>query len=290
MTSSPLANLAQQERTRHEILHKSEVIPPLPDIVVRALTLLNEGETEPVDLEDLLRYDQVLVARLLGMVNSPFYGLARRITSIRDAIMVLGFRGLRSLLLASSTAKYMRRDFSCYGHDDKGLWLHALSVGSAARSLAKQVRLVPAMWEELFVAGLLHDIGKMLVAPYLVSAAVRVSDPAEERLRLGLDHAEVGALVAAKWKLTPMVQEILRQHHGHETPPEHAVPIAVVRLADVLAHEAGTGYFSGRVPAVRALPCDLQALGLTEETWQASHATAIEAMHAAVASMSRITS
>ena len=99
--TSPLANIAQQERMRREILHKSDLIPPLPELVVRILALLNKQDTEPKELEENLEQDQVLVAKMLAMVNSPFYGLNRSITNIRDAIMVLGFRGLRSLILAS---------------------------------------------------------------------------------------------------------------------------------------------------------------------------------------------
>ena len=110
MSHTTLNQLAKQEKTRREILHKSDLIPPLPDLVARLLGLLNRQETEPADLEELLQNDQVLVAKMLAMVNSPFYGLNRAIGTIKEAVMVLGFRGVRSLVLATSTAKFLQRD------------------------------------------------------------------------------------------------------------------------------------------------------------------------------------
>ena len=110
------------------------------------------------DLELLLQNDQVLVAKMLAMVNSPFYGLNRAVNTVKEAVMVLGFRGVRSLVLATSTAKLLQRDFGCYGHEPKGLWMHAVCVASGARSLAKRLGLPADDAEQLFVCGLLHDI------------------------------------------------------------------------------------------------------------------------------------
>src|SRR6185295_14109622 len=85
----------------------------------------------------------------------------------QDAVMVLGFRGIRSLVLASSTARFLQQDFTCYGHDHKGLWLHAVCVASGSRFLARHCRLGVDASEQLFVAGLLHDIGKLMLVGYL---------------------------------------------------------------------------------------------------------------------------
>ncbi|HIE71620.1 MAG TPA: HDOD domain-containing protein, partial [Planctomycetes bacterium] len=115
MTQTSLNRLARQEKTRREILLKSDLIQPLPDLVARLLGILNKRETEPEDLESLLQNDQVLVAKMLAMVNSPFYGVNRSIRTIREAVMVLGLRGVRSLVLATSTAKFLKRDFGWYG-------------------------------------------------------------------------------------------------------------------------------------------------------------------------------
>src|SRR5262245_11129537 len=243
---------ATQERLRRELLQKSDLVPPLPEFVVRLLALLNKPETEPQDLEFYLQNDQVLVAKMLAMVNSPFFGLNRTVRTIKDAVMVLGFRGVRSLVLATSTAKYLQRDFTCYGHDQKGLWVHAVCVASASRALARATRFSADASEQLFVAGLLHDIGKLLLVPYVTDAirqrsAISGSTVEIERQLVGLDHTEAGALVSAKWNLSAEVQEVIKAHHDNRAPVG-ARAAAVVRVADAVAHGRGLGYLPGRAP------------------------------------------
>lgn len=270
MNHTTIDKLARQERIRREILNKSDLIPTLPDLVVRVIELLNRGTTEPEELERHIQYDQVLVAKLLGMVNSPFYAVNRKITTVSDAVMVLGFRGLRSLVLASSTAQFMTRDFSLYGHTDKGLWLHALTTATIARTLARECRLGAAAAEELFITGLLHDVGKMLVAPHLIEAGVTKIDPSDdvrgiERDTVGIDHQEAGALVCAKWNLSEELQSIIV---ALDEPENSSKEIAVVRLADALAVELGHGYEAGRTPIPRYRPSDFEALGLDDTAWE----------------------
>jgi len=274
MSHTTLNQLARQEKTRREILHKSDLIPPLPDLVAKLLGLLNKQETEPRDLEKLLQNDQVLVAKMLAMVNSPFYGLNRAIGTIKEAVMVLGFRGVRSLVLATSTAKFLQRDYACYGHEPKGLWLHAVSVAAGARLLARRCQMSADDCEQLFVAGLLHDIGKLLLVPYF-SEAQKVRAPGSsvvelEREAIGIDHTEAGALVTAKWNLVHDVQHAIKGHHdtAGDDGDVH-LGTAVVRLADHVAHELGTGYLPEMAPKLPVLPRDLQALGFDDASWAA---------------------
>lgn len=289
MSHSTLTQLALQERTRREILHKSDLIPPLPDLVARLLGILNRKDTEPAHLETLLQNDQVLVAKMLAMVNSPFYGLNRSIRTIKEAVMVLGFRGVRSLVLATSTAKFLQRDFGCYGHSPKGLWLHAVSVAAGARRLAKACKLTLDEAEVLFVAGLLHDIGKLVLVSYLNEAgpaAVVVDSVCEqERARIGLDHTEAGALVTAKWNLAPEIQQVIKVHHGGASDPGMARMVAIVRLADAVAHERGTGYEPAKAPVADVHPADLAAIGVTADAWTSLRDELAAAMDEAVAAL-----
>lgn len=291
MSHSTLNHLARQEKTRREILHKSDLIPPLPDLVVRLLAILNRQETEPQHLETLLQNDQVLVAKMLAMVNSPFYGLNRPIRTIKDAVMVLGFRGVRSLVLATSTAKFLQRDYAVYGHEPKGLWLHAACVASGSKMLAKQCKLGADAAEQMFVAGLLHDIGKLMLVPYLAEhqkAAMAAPSIAEfERETIGLDHTEAGALVTAKWNLSQEVQEVIKAHHDQVQQPGLQAS-AVIRLADAVAHERGIGYLPQRAPANLVQDQDLAALGLTTGQWQSLRDEVAAAMDEAVAALANL--
>jgi putative nucleotidyltransferase with HDIG domain len=268
MSQRTVSTLAAQDRMRREILAKSDLIPPLPDLVVKLLGAVNEPTTEPEHLERLLQNDPVLVAKMLALVNSPFYGMNRAILTIKDAVMVLGFRGVRSLVLATSAAKLLQRDFSCYGHEPRGLWLHSACVAAGAKAIARRCRLGEEAAEQLFVAGLLHDLGKLVLLPYLGNRALdgRGDLAAVERSRLGIDHTEAGALAAAKWNLSLELQAAIKGHH--EAPEVGgAIGAVVVRVANVVAHELGIGYQPGRAPVDAVQAADLQVLGIVPEAW-----------------------
>lgn len=278
---------------RREILHKSDLIPPLPDFVVRLLTLLNQQETEPRHLELHLQSDQVLVAKMLAMVNSPFYGVNRSIRTIKDAVMVLGFRGVRSLVLATSTAKFLQRDYTCYGHDQKGLWSHAACVAAGAKFLAKTCRLGAEAAEQMFVAGLLHDIGKLLLVSYLADGLKLKSQSADSTVELehnviGIDHTEAGALVLAKWNLSAELQDTVKAHHGSGQTVV-SKPIAIVRIADGVARQRGYGYLPGRVPHGNLLPSDLAMLDLGGQ-WSTVQDDMVQTMEEALAGLATLTS
>lgn len=291
MSRATLNVLAQRETTRREILQKSDLIPPLPDLVTRLLGVLNEQSTEPGDLEALLQHDQVLVAKMLAMVNSPFYGLNRPIRTIKDAVMVLGFRGVRSLVLATGAARFLQRDFRFYGHEPKGLWLHAVCVAAASRKLATACRLGQDDAEVAFVAGLLHDIGKLLLVGHLAGATpLAVSQASlceQERRRVGMDHAEAGALVVARWNLAPEIQQVVSSHQ--DVDGADATPLAaVVRLAEALAHERGIGYLRGMQPPAEVALRDLATLALDEARWTALRDELAVAMDDAIAAFGNL--
>ncbi|GAB4142115.1 MAG: HDOD domain-containing protein [Planctomycetota bacterium] len=293
MNTTTLNQIAQLEKTRREILNRADLIPPLPDLVVRLLSLLNRPETEPRHLEQTMRSDQVLVGKMLAMANSPFYGLNRTIRTISDAVMVLGFRGVRSIVLASSTAKFLQRDYTCYGHDQKGLWMHSACVAAGARFLARTCRLSAETSERMFIAGLLHDIGKMLLVSYVADGQKLRPQNAPtmvelERRITGLDHTEAGALVLAKWNLGADLQEIVKAHHG-DSYPDSPEETAIVRIADATARERGYGYLPKRAPALPVLPEDLDAAGLARD-WEQTRGELIVTMEEALNSLAALSS
>ena len=264
MVDNPPSQVVLSERTRREILHKSDFVPPLSKIVVRLLAILEQPDTEPEDVQRLIENDPVLVARMLTVVNSPFFGRRRPVRGVRDAVMVLGFHGVRALVLATATTRFMQRELVYYGHEPRGLWTHAVCVGAGARALARTCGVDPDRTEAAFIAGLLHDIGKVLLVQYLPPAAP-VDDAAPdgcaaaERALIGIDHAEAGAMCAAKWSLPQDVQDLIASHHVGGTSSRLA---AIVRVADAVAHGLGAGYVPGRAPASDLEPADLAALRL----------------------------
>ncbi len=294
MTLSPLSNLARHDKIKREVQQKSELIPSLPDVVTEILSLLNNNQgAELKDFEKHLQKDASLVARMLRVVNSPFYGMPQTVNSIKEAVMILGFRSLRSLVLAATTANYLERNFSCFGHSEKGLWIHSLCVASGARTLAKETRQKADIREGVFVAGLLHDIGKMLLGPFLAESNSNISmyegtqTEIEETL-LGMNHTESGAMIAEKWNLGPMVKNVIQNHHGKNLPEGYEVETALIRLADNYAKELGKGFQEGHEPELEYLQADLDLLALTEEKWDDAKFEMKEAMETAIATLDNL--
>lgn len=284
--SNPSTSISTiQERSRRRILSDVDKIPVLPELVSKVLNLISMPETEPGDLATALEQDPGLVGKMLAFANSPYYGVNQKVTTIKQAIMILGFQGIRSLLLTTGATDLLGGDFSFYGHNEKGLLSHSLAVGQACRILAKRSKMPASLCEELFVAGLLHDIGKMMIAPRLSECRISPqSFPGSiqemEQKILGLDHTEAGALVAAKWNLGDLIGDCLRHHHQPGEPSENQKPLAVLRVADALAHELGFGYRRGAAPEAIYLAEDLKALDLDEGRWQAAHAELAEEIRA----------
>ncbi|MCA8957059.1 MAG: HDOD domain-containing protein [Planctomycetes bacterium] len=266
------------------------MIPSLPEVVTEVLRLMNDTSTDIADFERPLRNDAALVARVLRLVNSPFYGLEKKVTTITEGVTFLGFRSLRSLVLATTTATLLDRDFHCYGHGSRGLWHHSVGVAAASRYLAQHLRRGRALAEEVFVAGLVHDIGKMLLEPYLAVAGVDVMTlgrPAQEveRNSIGLDHQEAGAIIAEKWNLSPLVISVLAHHHDEGGDDEYREARAIVRLADAVVHGSMVGYSNGVTLEKTPRPADLELLGLNTEEWTAIETGMLEAMVVAVEAM-----
>lgn len=280
---SSFEGLAKQERIRREISARCGQLQPLPDLVTKVLSLIDDPDTEPAELERHLSTDPVLVGKMIGMVNTPLYATNRPVTSVADAIMVIGFRGLRSMVLAASVASHLKRNYAVLGHTDGGLWSHSIAVATAARAIRRAMGGGAQDAEKLFVMGLMHDVGKMMTAPYLEQEKSLPEGSLEEveKAVLGTDHAEVGKIVAETWNLDAELGDALAGHHGGAGDNATA---AVLRLADDLAHDMGCGYEPGRAPAPRYSPADLELVGLLD-TWDTVCAETTATVESGLASL-----
>lgn len=231
-------------------------LPALPRVVTAAMELISNPDTTIKQLEDLIRTDQALAIRVLKMANSAFYGFSRQIVSIGQAVKILGFNTLRSLLVSSSTARLFLegeegRDFH------QRLWDHSLLTAVISRLVATRGTL-KFLAEEIFTAGLLHDLGKKIVWKHfpgmyerleLLSEQKKVMPVLLETHALGFNHADVGALLAENWNLPPALVEAVRFHHTPDKSEGYVKYIATVNLANTLAKL----YLDGSLPGLRTL-------------------------------------
>jgi putative nucleotidyltransferase with HDIG domain len=224
---------------RKEIFDNLDNLPSLPVIVEKLQTLLSDPRTTVDDVAKLMSTDQALVTRLLRLVNSAFYGLPGRISTIPHAISLLGFTTLRNLVISVSVMGWQKPNSGSL-LSMKDFWMHSAAVGAIARVLARHTKLADP--DEAFVAGLLHDIGRVAfqtLIPEEYNTIIEMSKVLKKPLHMleqkafGFDHAEIGTNLVAKWNL-PEIYKITTQHHHH--PKLGIDPLAwIVHLADPMA-------------------------------------------------------
>jgi HD-like signal output (HDOD) protein len=186
-----------------DVLRRIEELPSLSTVVSEFLELAGREFFTAKDFEAVISKDQALVARLLKVANSGLYGKSRGIHSIPEAVVLVGLDTMKKLVFSVSTEVLTRLRLKNYDYEpSRGYWMHATAVGLAARALIEVLPCKPLHAEEAFVAGLLHDIGKLIVDDFLDPAAgKRDVTLAEEIAAVGFDHAELAEYILRSWRL-----------------------------------------------------------------------------------------
>ena len=249
-------------------------LPTLPSVIVRVNEQVNNPKTSALDLARTILEDQSLTARLLRLVNSPFYGFPRRIATVTEAVTILGFHPVRNLLLTASIVDLLVTE-ETPEFSPTHLWEHSVATAVGAGLLARYARHEDR--EEVFVAGLLHDVGKLVLfhlvtQDYLkVLGVARAEDVAirvaEQRI-LGFTHDHVGGLLAERWRLPVRLSEAVAYHHRPDLAQTAKREASIVHAADVFTRALGLG--SGGDDAVPALePESWRRLGLPGDALEA---------------------
>ncbi|MDR3279934.1 MAG: HDOD domain-containing protein [Synergistaceae bacterium] len=244
------------DRTRdliqRRVLKRVKDIPSLPQFVVETLNKLDDPKSSASDVGMKLAKDEGLVLRVLRLANSAYYGLSRRITGVSEAISFLGFKTVKSIVLAASVYKFMDGAFTGYSLDRGELWRHSQGVAATSRYLSEKLKVGDA--EEAYIGGLMHDIGKIVLNDYVrfgYSIILRLVEEdgvpfsEAERQVLGFDHAQVGGLVMEQWNLPDAYSYITTYHHSPwNLPPdmtEHQKTLDIVHVSNVMCLMLGLG-------------------------------------------------
>jgi len=251
------------------ILDDVKSFPSMPAAALKLLTLLKDENTSNAQIEQILRYEPGLTANILKLTNSAFFGLPKQIGSIRQAILMIGWKKLIQIVLASCVSAIIDKPVQGYDLSPGDLWRHSIAVSVASEILVKELNL--SVSEEVFTAALLHDVGKMVLGRY-VKDDIAVIDgedmqdvPFEqvERSIFGIDHAEIGANILRRWSFPPSMITAVRWHHDPDGAPKTNHLIDVVHVADVLCLMSGIGV--GREGLqYRPSPTACERIGLTE--------------------------
>lgn len=219
-------------------------MPPFPRSVLRVIELSADINCSPKDLVQVIEHDPVLTMKLLKLVNSAFFSLTRSIASVRHALVYLGLNTVKNLALSIATVDSLpRKKVDCFHTQD--FLLHSLTTASIAQHIAKKFN-IEADATDVFVAGLLHDFGKAVLAQFetgLFAQAVQEAAANQESLHIaelrviGADHAQVGGMLAEKWDLPTELVNCIREHHqGISSPLGDCIFIA-----NQISKQAGFG-------------------------------------------------
>lgn len=253
-------------------LHKIRSIATLPAVANRIMELVADDASSTEELKNVIATDPALSACILKVVNSSFYGFPKQIGTIDRAIVVLGLNAIKNISIASSLSKVFSSNLIGTEFDPRDLWLHSLAVACGAREIS--ARSCCGSPDEVFLAGLMHDIGIMIEMQAHYQEFVKIIDivsredhttfrEAEQHV-LGATHELFGACICREWQFPTEFEQVARFHHDPlQLPETHRSLPAIVHLADILAVQCGEG-FSKTVETEEIAPEILRVLHLCE--------------------------
>jgi putative nucleotidyltransferase with HDIG domain len=225
----------------------------LPVVARKALDILNNVNCSIEDLNDIIEKDQTIAARILKISNSALYGMRQEVNSLHRAMMILGIKTIKSLILTATTRSLHKK----FGITEKMMWDHSVGAGIASKIIADGMGT--DIEDVAFVGGLMHDLGKVIMnnetpddfAEVMMNIYNEDIDAiTAETAVYGFDHTEIGAGVVAKWKFSPILTDIIGKHHLQNCSLEEigdnisARSIACVNLADNICKALGIGFRS----------------------------------------------
>ncbi|MCL2789618.1 MAG: HDOD domain-containing protein [Desulfobulbus sp.] len=227
------------------LVEKSKTIKTLPHIIIRMAQLISNDESTLQDFEEVIRLDPALVARLLSLVNSAYFGLARKIDSISRAVALLGMKNLHNIMVTDATQHIFRNYSGPTEFSPQSLWLHSAASGICCKMIAE--RIFTLNGDDVYLCGILHDIGLIVIMEadpemfYRLIGQIEPDGPtivSLERQFFLTDHCEIGYLLAQEWCLPDAIADAIRNHHpngGEDTVPYS--PTGILQMSEYIVQQ-----------------------------------------------------
>jgi len=253
------------------IVRQIQELPSLPVVVLELLSSMDQDDTDVHVLAQKIELDQALAAKTLRIANSSFYGMQSKVTSIPQAVSVLGFHSIRTVVTACALTSSFAP--AAGGFDFQAFWRHSLATAIAARLLAPHLGVNP---ETAFTAGLLHDLGTLVLvtrfpAEHALVRSYRQAHDCQmaeaELAVIGIDHAQVGSALAAYWKFPEAIQQAVADHYAIDRLEAGGLPLAVHTANAVALALDLAGVDDALVPPLS--PAVWRNLALDEQAWLA---------------------
>lgn len=241
------AQIGKAQKLRF-IAEKIIALPTLPTVVSRLMQLVDSPRSSAQTLAKLIENDQVLTARILKLANSAYYGMARQVSSVSQAVVVVGFDAVKDMGLSVSVLDAFRDPGNNPYFNINRFWEHTMGVAFVAKLLAK--RYAPALASEAFSAGLLHDLGKVVLNQYCHEDFVEIMDRVHvdgedllyaETMVLDTTHDRIGGWLANRWNMPLAIVDAIEFHHHPYLSKDYQTLATLVKLADVVCRRAKVG-------------------------------------------------
>ncbi len=229
-------------------IDRIQSLPTLPDIALQVNTMLQDLNTSIQELREAIEKDQAIVPKLLKLVNSSFFGLRARISNLNHAIVLLGFNPIRNAIVSLSVIEAFAGQSRLEHFDIKQFWTHSVAAAVISKHLAHDIGY--ASPEDAFTAGLVHDIGKIILCQYLRDLFEKVWKSAmtnhinfyqAEKKEIPINHARLGAYLATKWNLPTVLTETIQHHHNVRALAQDKDLLFIVHTADYIVNSLIVG-------------------------------------------------
>ncbi len=262
-------------------------MPSLSTTVGKVMEICSRTDASPNELNKVISLDPVLTGQVLKLINSSYYSLVNKVTSLTRAITMLGMNTVKNIALSTAIIRTVSGSKKSRVLPTTKFWAHSIGAGVSAKLLGEAKGLSLMEREELFLAGLLHDLGKVPFGDEYIDVlnmAKRKQLPLinVERELLGIDHLEIGGMIAEKWKLNKVISECISNHHGAENlSGEIGQKVALVALGNIYTNIMEHGYAGDPFPAEEEVDILLKFVGLSWESFGTIGARVEEEIHRA---------
>ena len=231
-----------------ELIKEIKNLKPIPAVINQILEIVDQPDSSIAQIANIIQYDPAVTASVLRTCNSAFFGLKAPAESIKDAVSLLGIDQILEIVLMKSGARVLSGKQEGYGLHEGAMWKYSVSSALVAKQIAQKLSLKNK--NMIFTAALLKDIGKTVLDRFVMNSFEKISAlvvnenlsfrEAEKQI-IGVDHTELGGMIAKMWKFSPKVVKIIRHHHLTDVSMVKDKEITVVYLADCICMMIGIG-------------------------------------------------
>lgn len=232
------------------IIQNVEQLPSLPDVVSKIINMVNDPDVSFKHVADEIAKDQAITANILKLCNSAYFSKGKEISSIDRAIVILGLKEVKDIVVIATTKSVLNKVIVGYDLARGELWKHGVAVAMLAKKIATECNQ-KTIADIAFTGGIIHDVGKTVLALFVQSTFKDILNTVTEKsitfqeaekVVMGFDHQQIGEQVAIKWKFPRVLQSIVRYHHEPmNAPDEHKMIVSIVHVANTLCLMAGIG-------------------------------------------------